>query len=180
MRHIMLILILIFGIVTVDNVQAEKYKGDGSWVVYEYGEGIVFVSALDIFRENPDKGATPTFMVNYNDKDGCYVSLGLIIFAKDIPEQSNKKEMLSMLKSLLEQADFLADDEVLASKDDSVQALDMGGVLYARKIIDSDALAAFMLAKNGMIRIRNRDAVIEFSMFGFNKTINQIIDSHCK
>ncbi len=180
MKHVMLIAFLILVIVSASFVQAEQYKGDGAWAVSEYGKNIVLVFALNIFRENPDKGAIPCFMVNYGYKDGCFVSFGLTMFVKDIPKQLNKKVMLDGLRSILEHSDFLADDKVLSRQDIRVQALDMGTFIYARTLIDANALAAFMLAKKGAIKIRNKDAVIVFDMYGFKKTINRIMDIHCK
>lgn len=160
---------------------AEKYIGDGDWIVIEWSKGIILVVAVDIYRERPDKGARPTFMVNYyDDEGGCNVSLGLSMLVEDIPKQVNKKEALGMLSSVMETIIFMADDEILSRTNGGVQALDMGGIVYARKLIDSDTLAAFMTADIGTIRAKNKDAVIKFSMRGFENTINHIVDTHCR
>jgi len=119
-------------------------------------------------------------MVNYGDKDGCFVSFGLAMLSNDIPKRMTRLEVLSGLKQVIEQSDFLADSEVLAKRDGRVQALDMGGIIYARALIDTDVLAAFMLAKDGAIRVRNKDASIMFDMYGFKDTITTVLDNRCK
>jgi hypothetical protein len=180
MKNTWTILILICGFLFPVHAQAARSTGDGAWAVGEYGKETVFLHAVDIYREDPDKGARPTFMVNFGGKKGCYVSLGLTMLAEDIPRQISKKEMLDGLKRLMEQSEFLADKEILTIRDAPVQAVDMGGVIYVRKIIDSDSLASFMLAKIGVIRIKNKDAVIKFSMLGFDTAMKKIMNAHCR
>ena len=180
MKHVISVVFLILGVASVGYVQAERYEGDGAWAVFEYGKGTTLILALEIFRENPDKGARPAFMVNYGDKDGCFVSFGLAMLSNDIPKRMTRLEVLSGLKQVIEQSDFLADSEVLAKRDGRVQALDMGGIIYARALIDTDVLAAFMLAKDGAIRVRNKDASIMFDMYGFKDTITTVLDNRCK
>jgi hypothetical protein len=179
MKNFLSIVLLMLALVSAGYAQDEKYEGDGEWAVFEYSEDTVLILSLGIFRENPDEGARPTFMIN-NHKNGCYASFGLLLFEEDIPKQLSKKNMMEGLKNIIEQSDILADDEILTKKDSPAQVLDMGKFIYARILIDSDVLAAFMLSKEGAIRIKNQDAIIGFSMFGFEKTINRLVESRCK
>ena len=100
---------------------------------------------------------------------------------KDVPQtfSNDQSDALRMLKILVVSSDLYADDELLIGAKGEVQALDYGHSLYARKVIDADTLAAFMLAKTGMIKVKNSDLVIRFSMDGFEKKINTIMDGYC-
>ncbi len=176
-----LVLIVVFAI-SVGHAQAEPYEGDGAWAVYEYAEGIVLVLSLGVYREDPDRGARPTFMINYNDKGGCIVSFGLSMSKEDMPPSlsNNAAGALRMLKTVVEQADFLADDELLAGRFSDVQALDIGISIYARTAISSDTLAAFMGATNGTLRLKNQDAVIKFDTYGLDKTMIKLVNKYCQ
>lgn len=177
---ILLSFIFLIGLISSPCTIAEQYKGDGAWAVMEYGKNTTLVHSVDIYRKDSDKGARPTFMLNYGGNTGCHISLGLTMFVSDIQQPFSKQQMLSLLKTTLENSDFIADSQVLKTNDDSVQALDMGGFIFVRKLINADSLAAFMLAKTGTIKIRNQDLVIKFNMYGFKKTIDKIVATHCK
>ena len=143
--------------------------------------GGVLVISLDIYRENPDKGAIPTFMINYGSESGCFLSFGLTMFKHDLPPMlsNNLTDALGMLKTVIEQSDFLADDKLLTGRSNDVQALDMGDFLYARAAINADTLTDFMLANDGLIRFQNNDSVIMFNLFGLEMTMNKLITTYC-
>lgn len=179
MKYTLTVITFISGLIFSGLLHSEKYNGDGAWAVYKYTDGIILIQSVNIYRETPDKGARPTFMVNYGGKSGCYVSVGLTMEVKDLPTQVNKNQMLGALKGVMEQSDLLADEKILITRDSKVQALDLGRIIYARKVIDSDSLAALMLAKDGAIKIKNRDSYIQFSMHGFRNVINKIVPAYC-
>ena len=158
---------------------AKDYTGDGSWAVFEYGKGTTFALATEVYRPSTDKGAIPAFMVNYGSGKGCHFSAGLFLFSDEIPNGVTKKQMVEILGKTVQKSDILADKEVIELKGNEVQSLDMGRFIYARKLIDSNALVAFMSAKKGTFRIRGHDAVISFSMNGFKKTIDRIAKTRC-
>ncbi len=175
---------LIFGMITcalnVMILHAESSKGHGAWGVIEYEKDITLVISLGVYREEPDKGAIPTFMIN-KDTSGCYISFGLSMLKKDIPQplSSKQSDVLRVLNNLVKHSDMFADEELLTGSNGDVQELDLGTSLYARKLIDADTLAAFMLANTGKISAKNKDAVIRFSMEGFEKTMNEVMDKNC-
>lgn len=173
-----IVAILFWCLVPLQGV-ANDYTGDGSWAVFEFGRGTTFVLAAEVYRPSTDKGAIPAFMVNYGNVKGCYFSVGLAIPSDQIPSGVTKKQMGEVLRQTLQRSEVLADREVIRFKDNDVQSLDMGKFFYARKLIDSDALVAFMVAKKGTYRIRGEDLVISFSMNGFKKTIDRIVKTRC-
>lgn len=181
MNRIIVIAFLIACLTFTAFLQAKQaYQGDGSWAVIDYTGGSHLVISLGVYRDDPSKGALPTFMLN-KDSDGCYASFGLSMLKKDLPQtlSNDQSDALRMLKTLVVSSDLYADDELLIGAKGEVQALDYGPSLYARKVIDTDTLAAFMLAKTGMMKVKNKDLVIRFSMNGFEKTMNTLMDEYC-
>lgn len=180
MKRISIFTLAIFTSIFVLNVQAQSSVEHGDWEVRQYAEGAVLVSALNVYGQDPGKGIRPTFMVNYGSDKSCLVSFGLLLSKGDLSSKiSDTNEALTILKSVIKQSGFFADDEFIPKAVSQVQAIDMGEFLYARTLINSDALAAFMFAKNGGLRTENEDTVIIFSMEGFANIINKIIDEHC-
>jgi len=181
MKRLFLFLFSIISTFLVLTAQAEPYQGDGEWAVQQYIKGATLIYALNIYGEDEKvKVIRPTFMINYGNGENCLVSFGLTIFKDDLsPKISNMEEVISVLKSIIEQSDFFADNEILTNPVDKVQALDMGEFLYARTLISYNSLLAFMLAKNGSIRTRDEGNDIVFDMYGFEKTINTILNKYC-
>jgi hypothetical protein len=180
MKRKLIFILSIFTSIFFVNVQAQSSVKHGDWEVQQYAEGTVLLSSLNVYDQDPGRGIRPTFMVNYGSDESCLVSFGLIISKGDLSSKiSDTNEALTILKSVINQSGFFADDEFIPKTVNQVQAIDMGEFLYARTLINSDALAAFMSAKDGGLRTENEDTGIIFSMEGFDNIISKIIDEHC-
>jgi len=180
MKRTSIFIFAIFISIFVFNVQAQSNQDYGDWEVRQYVKGAILVSALNVYGQDPGKGIRPTFMVNYGSDESCLVSFGLIISKSDLSSRINNTDAaLTILKSVIDQSGFFADDEFVPKAISQVQAIDMGEFLYARTKINADALSAFMSAKNGGLRTENEDSGFIFSMDGFDNIMSKIIDEHC-
>ena len=112
-------------VIFMAELEAAPYQGDGSWAVIDYTGGSYLVISLGVYRDDPSKGALPTFMLN-KDSDGCYASFGLSMLKKDVPQtlSNDQSDALRMLNILVVSSDLYADDELLIGAKGDVQALE--------------------------------------------------------
>lgn len=174
MKYIILFILFLINVHAI----AREYSGDGAWAIYNYNKDTTLITSLHIYRGNQDNGAKPTFMLNHDQKK-CTISFGLIFFTYNISDEQSKRDIFNALDFSIKQADFFADDEMVSKNSNDVQTLNLGGMIYSRRIISSDVLAAFMLAKNGQISIHGQDSSIAFNMNGLYKTMNNLIKKYC-
>jgi hypothetical protein len=179
MKTVLGFLAMWFALVGLGVAQAQASKVYGSWAVRDFKKDIIFLNALDTFRQDPLKGPLPTFMVNPDGRGGCFVSIGLMVFDGDIPKSVNREQFVRTLKKLVENSVVRADSQILPLGVREAQGLDFGNFVYARKLVDSDSLAALALSKTGTIKVSGRDAAIQFNMQGFKNALDVTIEKNC-
>lgn len=162
------------------SAKAQSIGQSGAWDITNPDPGTVMIFSKEFIRKRPGDGVVPTFMVN-KDASGCYVSVGFSLNKSALPNQlkNDIPGTLEQLKLTIEQADLLADEKVVSSANNQAQGLDFGSYLYVRKLIDADAVVAFMSAEVGVLRINTLDSRVIFNMRGFDKVMLNIMNNYC-
>ncbi|MGM0694947.1 MAG: hypothetical protein ACQEUN_16325 [Pseudomonadota bacterium] len=172
--------IFFVGVMLSCSVKAQSISQGGAWNITNPNPGIVMIFSKEFLRKRPGEGVVPAFMVN-KDASGCYVSVG---FSLNKSALTNKLRndipgTLEGLELMVKQADLLADEKVVSSANNQVQGLDLGSYLYARKLVDADAIVALMLAEVGVLRMNILDSRVTFNMRGFDEIMQNIMNRHC-